>query len=178
VTSSSFIRNVLEHLEKPCTAVDRMTIQIKSKTHTRERYPRIHTRRITAFSETFLSCFSFLDGQEAGINHLLGKLYLDNNRELQQDFGCKVHDMTVLYGDGTIGNCSILLHPWCFTQHFSSSSGNLTCFAPYSLTRKNSTSIPSVMTLERRTRTKWLQFLNLKNSNAMIYGIAFSPFDV
>ncbi|CAK5279344.1 unnamed protein product [Mycena citricolor] len=35
---------------------------------------------------------STYDGQEAGINHLLENLYLDNNREMQQDFGPRVHD--------------------------------------------------------------------------------------
>ena len=30
---------------------------------------------------------SSLDGQEPGISNLLENLYLDNNRELQQDFG-------------------------------------------------------------------------------------------
>ncbi|KAJ7028722.1 hypothetical protein C8F04DRAFT_1118486 [Mycena alexandri] len=35
---------------------------------------------------------STYDGQEAGISNLLENLYLDNNRELQQDFGPKVHD--------------------------------------------------------------------------------------
>lgn len=33
-----------------------------------------------------------LDGQEPGISNLLEKLYLDNNRELQHDFGPKVHE--------------------------------------------------------------------------------------
>lgn len=32
------------------------------------------------------------DGQEAGISNLLENLYLDNNRELQHDFGPKVHE--------------------------------------------------------------------------------------
>ncbi|KAG5644667.1 hypothetical protein DXG03_007966 [Asterophora parasitica] len=35
---------------------------------------------------------STYDGQEPGISNLLENLYLDNNRELQQDFGPKVHD--------------------------------------------------------------------------------------
>lgn len=34
----------------------------------------------------------FLDGQEPGISNLLENLYLDNHRELQHDFGPKVHD--------------------------------------------------------------------------------------
>jgi len=33
-----------------------------------------------------------IDGQEPGISNLLENLYLDNNRELQQDFGPRVHD--------------------------------------------------------------------------------------
>ena len=33
-----------------------------------------------------------VDGQELGISNLLEHLYLDNNRELQQDFGPKVHE--------------------------------------------------------------------------------------
>ena len=33
-----------------------------------------------------------IDGQEPGISNLLEHLYLDNNRELQQDFGPKVHE--------------------------------------------------------------------------------------
>ncbi|KAI0058381.1 ARM repeat-containing protein [Artomyces pyxidatus] len=32
------------------------------------------------------------DGQEAGVNNLLEHLYLDSNREYQQDFGPKVHE--------------------------------------------------------------------------------------
>lgn len=32
------------------------------------------------------------DGQDPGISHLLENLYLDNNRELQHDFGPKVHE--------------------------------------------------------------------------------------
>jgi len=32
------------------------------------------------------------DGQEPGISNLLENLYLDNNRELQQDFGPRVHE--------------------------------------------------------------------------------------
>jgi phosphoinositide-3-kinase regulatory subunit 4 len=32
------------------------------------------------------------DGQEPGISNLLENLYLDNNRELQHDFGPKVHE--------------------------------------------------------------------------------------
>lgn len=32
------------------------------------------------------------DGQEPGINNLLEQLYLDNNRELQNDFGPHVHE--------------------------------------------------------------------------------------
>ncbi|KAK7461133.1 Serine/threonine-protein kinase [Stygiomarasmius scandens] len=39
-----------------------------------------------------LNPISTYDGQEAGINHLLENLYLDNNRELQNDFGPKVHE--------------------------------------------------------------------------------------
>ncbi|KAJ3515360.1 hypothetical protein NLJ89_g1813 [Agrocybe chaxingu] len=35
---------------------------------------------------------SSYDGQEPGISNLLENLYLDNNRELQQDFGPRVHD--------------------------------------------------------------------------------------
>ncbi|KAJ7865275.1 hypothetical protein B0H13DRAFT_2067981, partial [Mycena leptocephala] len=35
---------------------------------------------------------STYDGQEAGISNLLENLYLDNNRELQHDFGPKVHE--------------------------------------------------------------------------------------
>ncbi|KAG6826329.1 hypothetical protein H0H92_000291 [Tricholoma furcatifolium] len=35
---------------------------------------------------------STYDGQEPGINNLLENLYLDNNRELQQDFGPRVHE--------------------------------------------------------------------------------------
>lgn len=35
---------------------------------------------------------AFQDGQEPGINNLLENLYLDNNRELQHDFGPKVRD--------------------------------------------------------------------------------------
>ncbi|KAJ7216643.1 hypothetical protein GGX14DRAFT_442277 [Mycena pura] len=35
---------------------------------------------------------STYDGQEAGISNLLENLYLDNNRELQNDFGPKVHE--------------------------------------------------------------------------------------
>jgi len=34
----------------------------------------------------------FLDGQEPGISNMLENLYLDNNRELQHDFGPKVHE--------------------------------------------------------------------------------------
>ncbi|THU97645.1 ARM repeat-containing protein [Dendrothele bispora CBS 962.96] len=41
---------------------------------------------------TSLNTISSYDGQEAGINHLLENLYLDNNRELQNDFGPKVHE--------------------------------------------------------------------------------------
>ncbi|KAF9078567.1 hypothetical protein BDP27DRAFT_1378971 [Rhodocollybia butyracea] len=35
---------------------------------------------------------STYDGQEAGINNLLENLYLDNNRELQHDFGPRFHE--------------------------------------------------------------------------------------
>ncbi|ESK97721.1 phosphoinositide 3-kinase regulatory subunit 4 [Moniliophthora roreri MCA 2997] len=35
---------------------------------------------------------STYDGQDAGISHLLENLYLDNNRELQNDFGPRVHE--------------------------------------------------------------------------------------
>ncbi|KAJ3556361.1 hypothetical protein NP233_g11995 [Leucocoprinus birnbaumii] len=35
---------------------------------------------------------STYDGQDPGISHLLEGLYLDNNRELQNDFGPKVHE--------------------------------------------------------------------------------------
>ncbi|KAJ3852330.1 hypothetical protein EV368DRAFT_41251 [Lentinula lateritia] len=35
---------------------------------------------------------STYDGQEAGINNLLENLYLDNNRDLQYDFGPRVHE--------------------------------------------------------------------------------------
>ena len=35
---------------------------------------------------------SSLDGQEPGISNLLEHLYLDNNRDLQDDFGPRVHD--------------------------------------------------------------------------------------
>ncbi|KAJ4489999.1 hypothetical protein J3R30DRAFT_3277445 [Lentinula aciculospora] len=35
---------------------------------------------------------STYDGQEAGINNLLENLYLDNNRDLQHDFGPRVHE--------------------------------------------------------------------------------------
>ncbi|KAI0050276.1 ARM repeat-containing protein [Auriscalpium vulgare] len=35
---------------------------------------------------------STYDGQEAGVNNLLEHLYLDSNREYQQDFGPKVHE--------------------------------------------------------------------------------------
>ena len=35
---------------------------------------------------------SSYDGQEPGISNLLEHLYLDNNRDLQNDFGPKVHD--------------------------------------------------------------------------------------
>ncbi len=34
----------------------------------------------------------FIDGQEPAISNLLEKLYLDNNRELQNDFGPRVHE--------------------------------------------------------------------------------------
>ncbi|KAJ7057004.1 hypothetical protein C8F01DRAFT_1153032 [Mycena amicta] len=39
-----------------------------------------------------LQPISTYDGQEAGISNLLENLYLDNNRELQNDFGPKVHE--------------------------------------------------------------------------------------
>jgi len=39
-----------------------------------------------------LCLLAFEDGQEAGISNLLENLYLDNNRELQHDFGPKVHE--------------------------------------------------------------------------------------
>ncbi|KIJ63655.1 hypothetical protein HYDPIDRAFT_175967 [Hydnomerulius pinastri MD-312] len=39
-----------------------------------------------------LNPISTYDGQEAGISNLLENLYLDNNRELQHDFGPKVHE--------------------------------------------------------------------------------------
>ncbi|EEB96990.1 hypothetical protein MPER_03781 [Moniliophthora perniciosa FA553] len=35
---------------------------------------------------------STYDGQDAGISHLLENLYLDNSRELQNDFGPRVHE--------------------------------------------------------------------------------------
>jgi phosphoinositide-3-kinase regulatory subunit 4 len=38
------------------------------------------------------SCNILKDGQEPGISNLLENLYLDNNRELQQDFGPRVHE--------------------------------------------------------------------------------------
>lgn len=36
--------------------------------------------------------FPITDGQDPGISHLLESLYLDNNRELQNDFGPRVHE--------------------------------------------------------------------------------------
>ncbi|KAF7329785.1 hypothetical protein MKEN_00241800 [Mycena kentingensis (nom. inval.)] len=39
-----------------------------------------------------LQPISTYDGQDAGISNLLENLYLDNNRELQNDFGPKVHE--------------------------------------------------------------------------------------
>ena len=33
-----------------------------------------------------------IDGQEPGVNHLLEKMYLDNNKELQQDFGPRIRE--------------------------------------------------------------------------------------
>ncbi|KAF8153240.1 hypothetical protein B0H34DRAFT_820167 [Crassisporium funariophilum] len=44
---------------------------------------------------TSLLAISTYDGQEPGISNLLENLYLDNNRELQQDFGPKVHEGAV-----------------------------------------------------------------------------------
>ncbi|KAG9307924.1 hypothetical protein JVU11DRAFT_12894 [Chiua virens] len=41
---------------------------------------------------TSLQPMSTYDGQEVGINNLLDNLYLDNNRELQHDFGPRVHE--------------------------------------------------------------------------------------
>jgi phosphoinositide-3-kinase, regulatory subunit 4 len=38
------------------------------------------------------SLIDLADGQEPGISNLLEDLYLDNNRELQQDFGPPVHE--------------------------------------------------------------------------------------
>jgi len=42
-----------------------------------------------------------LDGQEPGISNLLENLYLDNHRELQQDFGPKVHDGPIRRRNGS-----------------------------------------------------------------------------
>ncbi|KII91699.1 hypothetical protein PLICRDRAFT_51832 [Plicaturopsis crispa FD-325 SS-3] len=39
-----------------------------------------------------LTPISTYDGQEPGVSNLLENLYLDNNRELEQDFGPKVHE--------------------------------------------------------------------------------------
>ena len=40
-------------------------------------------------------CFmSAANGQEPGISNMLEHLYLDNNRDLQDDFGPRVHDAT------------------------------------------------------------------------------------
>ncbi|KAH7882946.1 hypothetical protein F5I97DRAFT_1938850 [Phlebopus sp. FC_14] len=47
------------------------------------------TQRLWAPATNTISTY---DGQEPGINNLLENLYLDINRELQQDFGPKVHE--------------------------------------------------------------------------------------
>ncbi|KAF9233916.1 hypothetical protein BU15DRAFT_90187 [Melanogaster broomeanus] len=46
-----------------------------------------HRPRVTS-----LNPISTYDGQEVGINNFLENLYLDSNRELQHDFGPRVHD--------------------------------------------------------------------------------------
>ncbi|KAF9224775.1 ARM repeat-containing protein [Gyrodon lividus] len=46
-----------------------------------------HRPRVTS-----LNPISTYDGQEVGITNFLDNLYLDNNRELQYDFGPRVHD--------------------------------------------------------------------------------------
>ncbi|KAF9450029.1 ARM repeat-containing protein [Macrolepiota fuliginosa MF-IS2] len=48
---------------------------------------RPHRSRITSIQP-----ISTYDGQDPGISHLLENLYLDNNRELQNDFGPKIHE--------------------------------------------------------------------------------------
>jgi phosphoinositide-3-kinase regulatory subunit 4 len=40
----------------------------------------------------YLLSWFMKDGQEPGISHLLENLYLDNNKDLQHDFGPKVHE--------------------------------------------------------------------------------------
>ncbi|CAA7269893.1 unnamed protein product [Cyclocybe aegerita] len=50
------------------------------------RGPRVVPRNPSSLA------ISSYDGQEPGISNLLENLYLDNNRELQQDFGPRVHD--------------------------------------------------------------------------------------
>ncbi|KAG6841356.1 hypothetical protein C0991_011899 [Blastosporella zonata] len=45
---------------------------------------------------------STYDGQEPGISNLLENLYLDNNRELQQDFGPKIHEGPPRQTDATL----------------------------------------------------------------------------
>ena len=44
------------------------------------------------FAQLRRALTSSLDGQEPGISNLLEHLYLDNNRDLQDDFGPRVHD--------------------------------------------------------------------------------------
>ncbi|KAF8128699.1 hypothetical protein EV363DRAFT_1433081 [Boletus edulis] len=50
------------------------------------------TRQTIRPRVTSLQPISTYDGQEVGINNLLENLYLDNNRELQHDFGPRAHE--------------------------------------------------------------------------------------
>ncbi|KAJ6613557.1 hypothetical protein B0H10DRAFT_2047665 [Mycena sp. CBHHK59/15] len=68
---------------------------------------------------------STYDGQEAGISNLLENLYLDNNRELQHDFGPKVHEGPVsAERDGTTRQTEATL-----VAHLTSHSDAITSLA-------------------------------------------------
>jgi len=63
------------------------------------RIPRVPSSlTISTYGSSIISLFActlakdFQDGQEPGISNLLENLYLDNDKELQQDFGPRVHE--------------------------------------------------------------------------------------
>ncbi|KAG5639727.1 hypothetical protein H0H81_000007 [Sphagnurus paluster] len=72
-------------------------ISVSTTLRQRPRFPSLlpistYGALLYAHFDVYTEAHTIIDGQEPGISNLLENLYLDNNRELQQDFGPKVHE--------------------------------------------------------------------------------------